>query len=44
MENLKMGVSSFNNEEVVQLLLKALEISNSKCQALSNALAKIEHK
>lgn len=39
MENLKVGVSSFNNEEVVQLLLKALEISNSKCQALANALA-----
>lgn len=42
MENLKMSVSSFNNEEVVQLLLKALELSNGKCQALANTLANLQ--
>lgn len=42
MENLKMSVSSFNNEEVVQLLLKALELSNGKCQVLANTLANLQ--
>lgn len=37
-----MSVSSFNNEEVVQLLLKALELSNGKCQVLANTLANLQ--
>lgn len=43
MENLQMNISSFNSEEVVQLLLKALKISNDKCQLLSNTVAKLQN-
>lgn len=43
MENLQMNISSFNSEEVVQLLLKALKISNDKCQLLSNTVTKLQN-
>lgn len=43
MEDLKMDVSSFNSEEVVQLLLKALKISNDKCQLLSNTVKNLQN-
>ena len=43
MEDLKMDVSSFNSEEVVQLLLNALKISNDKCQVLSNTVTNLHN-
>lgn len=44
MENLQMNTSPFNSEEVVQLLLKALKISNDKCQWLSNTVTELQNK
>ena len=43
MENLQMNISSFNSGEVVQLLLKALKISNDKCQLWSNTGTKLQN-
>ena len=42
MEDLQMNISSFNSEEVVQLLLTALKISNDKCQSLSHTVKKLQ--
>lgn len=44
MENIYKNVSSFNENEVTQLLLKALEISNEKSLSLMNQVSKLQEK
>ena len=42
MEELNINVSSFNEEEITQLLLKALKLSNEKSLRIKENVTKLE--